>query len=841
MATDRPENPESMRSSDERDDALVTYESRESSARNGADATIGVRRSWPLLLLLVGGMLTATALWSWSARTGAIAPAEYLERAEAAMQRGDLHIMRNNLESFAGEWLHESTSPEQARYYRLSGDWVSMWQQLNGIDEPENHQRVVRNYEQAEALGALIDDAALERWAMATIGAGTPMATRGFLDRLRTFDPEQSPTASPRALRVHRAWIHAVMKDAASHDLDVLAELRGFRDAEGATRNDRQWAALRMAEFRLASGRVDEAVRMLHVDLRRFEADDAPPVMRAELLVLLGRGYRELSQWQQAAGAVEQAIELCEVTDPVRGEAWVLLGQMHSARGNVEDAFECHDRALAELPATPSNLPALVGRGEASSLLGNHRAARADLAEAGRLLAVGRMHPDLDLQGLTAVYMDRYEAVLLQGLLEHGLAYATAAERLYDPGPCPGSVSHAVAMAAGQLARDLEAELPTTLQGPFDPMEPGVRSLHEKVTALHIRAADAHRQAAGWWHDQPGERERWRTSLVEAARHDDAAGRTIEAVEAFTEALAATDEDDPRRGRLMERLARCLQAEARFDEAAGWYRAVIETWPSSPDATRCHVPLARCLEAMGDVDAAWLSLEQVVNGRTVLTPDAVDWMDALRELGALGFRSGRYSEAVPHLDAFLARAVESQPRTDARLLLAACTRGAARQLQQRLVDDQTLAPSMRDVFEARRRSLLERSCDSYEQVVLDCGRLPVRTGGMLETLRTAMIGHGDALYDLRRYEEAIGIYERAARDFADHTASMHALVQIAGAWVELGDRTRATAAHARALHRLESMPDDELTSIDSLMDREIWERWMRIMPPGTQVLTAEDG
>ena len=81
-----------------------------------------------------------------------------------------------------------------------------------------------------------------------------------------------------------------------------------------------------------------------------------------------------------------------------------------------------------------------------------------------------------------------------------------------------------------------------------------------------------------------------------------------------------------------------------------------------------------------------------------------------------------------------------------------------------------------------------------------------------------------------------------ARDFADHTASMHALVQIAGAWVELGDRERAELQPTRGhLQRLESMPDDALSRIDSLMDREIWERWMRIMPVGAQVATANDG
>ena len=113
--------------------------------------------------------------------------------------------------------------------------------------------------------------------------------------------------------------------------------------------------------------------------------------------------------------------------------------------------------------------------------------------------------------------------------------------------------------------------------------------------------------------------------------------------------------------------------------------------------------------------------------------------------------------------------------------------------------------------------------------------------GWEDDLRTSLVGQGDAAYDLQRYEEAIGIYEQVARDFDDHPASMHALIQVAGAWVELGDTTRAAAAHERALQRLESMPDDALSRIDSLMDREIWERWMRIMPVSNHVVTVDDG
>ena len=187
------------------------------------------------------------------------------------MQGGDLHLMQEHLEAFAGTWLLSATPMQQANYYTMAGDWISLWQSANGIDEPDNAQRIVRNYEQAEALGGWMDDVHLERWAMATLSAGTPMATRGFLDRLASLDPEQAPLAATRHHRIHGAWIRSIMQDPHQHDLDILAALRTFRDVDVTTIADRTWAVARMAEYRLNAGRAEEAVQMLHVDLRRLE------------------------------------------------------------------------------------------------------------------------------------------------------------------------------------------------------------------------------------------------------------------------------------------------------------------------------------------------------------------------------------------------------------------------------------------------------------------------------------------------------------------------------------------------------------------------------------------
>ena len=75
--------------------------------------------------------------------------------------------------------------------------------------------------------------------------------------------------------------------------------------------------------------------------------------------MLLGRGYRDLGQWAQATECGRAGHRnLSPDRSRFEGEAWVLLGQMRSATGDLEGAFACHDNAISELPASESNLPA---------------------------------------------------------------------------------------------------------------------------------------------------------------------------------------------------------------------------------------------------------------------------------------------------------------------------------------------------------------------------------------------------------------------------------------------------------------------------------------------------
>ena len=87
MANDRPENTDVLRTGDEHDEALVTYEQpgAPGSARSGGDGA-SWRRRWPQLLLAVGGLLTIAAMWSWASRANTPDAGQRLQMASAAMQ-----------------------------------------------------------------------------------------------------------------------------------------------------------------------------------------------------------------------------------------------------------------------------------------------------------------------------------------------------------------------------------------------------------------------------------------------------------------------------------------------------------------------------------------------------------------------------------------------------------------------------------------------------------------------------------------------------------------------------------------------------------------------------------
>ena len=76
-----------------------------------------------------------------------------------------------------------------------------------------------------------------------------------------------------------------------------------------------------------------------------------------------------------------QAMAVCGPSSLERGEALVLAGELRIAEGRHEAAEELFNQSLLDVPAAPSNLPALLHRGMIRSMLGDQSGATTDFAE----------------------------------------------------------------------------------------------------------------------------------------------------------------------------------------------------------------------------------------------------------------------------------------------------------------------------------------------------------------------------------------------------------------------------------------------------------------------------
>ena len=832
MAQERPGNTEVPRSGASEDAPLVTYEHEATVQHN-----LRSRRWWVLPMVLLGGAIALSAVWIAFSSLNSPTVGDRLQAAKHARDRGDLPGMELQLEGLVASGLDNASSDELSRYHALSGDWIWLWQRWRGVEAQSNFDRIASNYQQSEDLGLTLDLTRKERWARAAMQSGDMEVVPRLLKDMAAVEDDDA--AHARWHRVQRAWLEARMEGDSFEERDLLAELVIYRDDTSTSLDDMAWSMECLARISIEQDRTEEAMRRLHSDLRRLEARATdrglePPI--GGLLVVLARCERDLGRHEEARRVLAQAMAVCEPTTPARGEALVLSGELLVVEGRYEEAIELFDQSLIDVPAAPSNLPALLHRGMIRSMLGNQTGATMDFSEVIQLLEEGRTHPDVDIRTVEGVLMDRSQSAMLQGRMSESLAFAQQAWSLHEDSDPPGTVANAVALAAGQLAREAAAEWSAEVEHATTRRSDRAGALRARTIRLHQQAAEASRASARWWGALPDEEDRWRAALADIGRHEDAAGRPTEAIAAYVDAVEASTDTDPERVELMYDLAQCLQAEGRFGEAATWYERILDERPGSPAGTRTCVPLARCYESLDRFDEAWAQLKQVVEGQGTLTPNAIDHRRAMLELGGLGFRTQRYEEALYWLDGLLAREPAGSESLEAHLLVSGCARGAATAIERELLDGVPRSRGRCLELETRREALLQRAMEACSYVV---GKtMNPSSPAIADAHRRGLVDLGDTAWDLDRWSDSIRAYEQVARDYPSHPTSLHALVQIASAWIELGDTARAEAAHQRALHRLETMPDDSLVAIDSLMDRDVWERWMHVMPVGTGLATG---
>jgi tetratricopeptide (TPR) repeat protein len=124
---------------------------------------------------------------------------------------------------------------------------------------------------------------------------------------------------------------------------------------------------------------------------------------------------------------------------------------------------------------------------------------------------------------------------------------------------------------------------------------------------------------------------------------------------------------------------------------------------------------------------------------------------------------------------------------------------------------------------------LEEAQKLYTQVITELEARPEPSLSDLERLyhRNAFFYRADCAYNLGRFEQAIELYDVAARKWERDPASLVALVQIVNAYGELGMVQEAKAANRRAQDQQRRIPEEAFNDPNLPMSRRHWEEWLK--------------
>ena len=771
-----------------------------------------------------------------------------LDEVERFIAVGQLDTAKRQLQEVVEPNLHKASAVQEARFHAAVADWVAASQEASGTALRSNNQVIAEQYGKAVEMGLLLTAVRIERRGTALINLGRFDEARRCVSELEALGVTDGTgeEARMRRNRLLRRMVGLSLRQESLSYPDMMEVLAEYRDDRVLSPADQAWAVARQAELRLEAGDAQEAIDHLLLDMRRMEhgGGELDAATWGELYTLLARAYASRGCCDDAEYHAREALALFRGPEAARGDALLVLGGISVARGDVDAAFELYDEVVREYVETAAYLPALFSRAETQSIRGEHESSLEDYRLLTELLPRDEHRRELNRALVAGSLADRHDAALTIGELPLALRYVSLAEALFDPAEVPVSVLFRIASTSRQIADNMITDGLASLEQEGRPARladvgPEIRHAaqveYEKAGGYFVRHARAVAAA-------PDGDEDWAGSLWLAADSYDLAARRELAIKLLREYIAGRPVDDPRRAEVTFRLAKAHQAEMDFEEAAASYRQVIEEHPRSIYGTGSHVLLARCLLRLGRRQEAERELLDVVEDRygqsTPITPDAVDYRNALIELGRLYYDGGDYKAAVERLTAAEERCADDRRINEIRFWLADSYRRRARELEDRAETQAALSPDERSSLRLLAREHRQAALDLFDRVCVAYAPVDERHLDRLQrdSLRYAWLYRGDCAYDMGQYELASKLYDKAARKYSGHYASMHALVQIYNCFYNLGDMKRAEVAHHNAMIRLRQLPEGAFDDPQAIMDRAAWERWLknRPMAPLTQ-------
>ena len=714
-----------------------------------------------------------------------------------------------------------ATVENQIHYHLNKARAIDRGQRAEGFEDDRNHVSIIREYLEAERLGAVLEAADLAALA------------RTYLARGELTDAKNRVSQIPMSRRDLRDGLnHQIVEDLLDRPvpetkpaMEILSSM--LADSELAP-DERVWAMERQARIQLEAGYVDETITRILREMPRLERAQADG--RSRLHLLLARGYLELGAYDHARKQIEHAYDLSGAGDTHYSEILLAHARLEDIEGNTYEARDLYLQ-IAENYSRDRAYPwGLVGLGETQAAVGESELSiEAYDTLVGNYNTLGIESEPSRMQVLDSI-LARAEDALASGAPEDTLRYTALGEKLFE-----GQSGMAIPAQTLQMLMNGHKAMAEKLLGrPLEDtrsllnLDPSTRAQVQRHLIAAATNARIHAERF-----VVSNLPRYADSLWTAADLYDRAGDQREAIIAF-QTYASSMPSDPRYAEALFRLGESLRAVGDFQKAAEIFEQLIQERDGilgadiGPFADSSFVPLAQAYlydeDPANDAKAEQLLLT-ALSGTKVSTETEL-YRKALLELAGHYDSTDRPERAIERYEEFVSR-YEGDPETAVVIYrLAEAHRRLGDTIELSL--GEAMPAAERNERIAKMRSHRTRAIEHYEAAIRALGALRLTQMGLFESiaLRNAYFYLGDCAFDLEDYDEAIRYYDIARDRYSDDPASLVAMVQIVNAYIAKDELGRAATANERARRFYNSIPDDVWDDPNLPMDRGDWERWL---------------
>ncbi|MCA9259839.1 MAG: tetratricopeptide repeat protein, partial [Planctomycetales bacterium] len=379
-----------------------------------------------------------------------------------------------------------------------------------------------------------------------------------------------------------------------------------------------------------------------------------------------------------------------------------------------------------------------------------------------------------------------------------------------------------------------------------------IAPVYSVAEQLELRA-ETHRQWADSLVAEADVKGRWRTpTTLRSARYQyRAAGRAFEDLarlrfatrefpddlwqaaenyyqgQSYTNAARTTEEylrHEARRlgAQALLRLGQCHLARRSFDDAVLALEECMDAYPDDAVVYRARLECARAEQMRNHFARAEELLRLNLMG-DALTPDSVDWRDSKFDIGRLYYETGRYEDAIAHLQEAVARYPQADEAVVARYTVARANHAAADEPAKNLAEAKT--ENERQKNRTLMNDYLNAALDAYltvQRTITLSGQgesSPLHRG----LLRNCYMMQGAVLYELHRYEEAQKAFANVSNLYQNDPFVLESYVQMANCWRRLNQPIKARGTIRLARSALENMPPNADFRSATNFTRQQWQ------------------